>query len=317
MKLLDSPPSAAVSRISQDAFGKVAVPGRLTDLAELFKLRLTALVLFTVAIGFLIGSTGRIDGLLFTHTLVGTGLLAVGASALNQFLERDSDAQMTRTRNRPLPAGRILPAAALRLGVVAACIGLVYLALLVHPLAGLLGVVTLVIYVFAYTPLKRITTLNTLVGAIAGALPPVIGWAGAAGSLSVGAWTLFLIVFFWQFPHFWSIAWLHRDDYARAGMKMIPVLDRSDGRMTARLIINHCLLLIPASLGPVLAGMAGPRYLIAATALGGVFLLTGFRFLLSPTDARARQVLWASLIWLPVLLTSLLLDGSFLVMLTS
>jgi protoheme IX farnesyltransferase len=282
------------------------------DVAELVKLRLTLMVLFTVAIGYLCGSAGAINWWIFSSALLGTALVAAGASALNQYLETASDRLMIRTQHRPLPAGRLGHRTALRLGVLAACVGFVYLALAVNPLAALVAVVTLLSYVFAYTPLKRITSLNTLVGAIPGALPPLIGWAAAANTLNVEAMSLFFILFFWQFPHFWAIAWLYRDDYERAELKMLPGLDHEGGRMTGRLMLQSALALLIASLGPVLLGISGPRYAWCAVALGVVFVAFAVRFLVQPSQERARHVLWASLIYLPVVLLVLVLDGPLL-----
>jgi protoheme IX farnesyltransferase len=291
-----------------------AVPvtrSRLADYVMLAKPRLTLMVLFTVAAGFVLASRGAVNGVLLLNTLLGTALVAAGASALNQLLERGTDARMERTRQRPLPAGRLKPREVLRFGALTACAGFVYLTVAVNPLTGLLAVVTLASYVFAYTPLKRKTTLNTLVGAVPGALPPVMGWAAASGAIGLEAGTLFLILFLWQFPHFWAIAWLYRNDYARAGLRMVPVLDRDGGHMTGRLMVHHCLVLIPASLGPVLLHMAGPRYFLGAVALGAMFLAFALRFLFQPSDRRARHMLWASLVYLPALLTLLIADGGW------
>lgn len=295
--------------------------GWFADWAELCKFRLTSLVLYTVVIGYVCGSAWQgsvvrsgerklpevlTSGLWWT--LLGTALLAAGASVLNQYLERDLDARMVRTQRRPIPAGRVRAETALAGGVMLALAGLGVLALATPPITACLGVATLAIYLVAYTPLKTRSTLNTLVGAVAGALPPLIGWSAASGGLDWPAWSLFLIQFLWQFPHFWSIAWLYREDYARAGMQMVPVLDRS-GRMTGRLLVNHCLVLVPASFSPVLTGSGGTRYLAAAVVLGAAFLLTAWWFLLQPGRRRARLVLWASLIYLPVLLTILAFDA--------
>jgi protoheme IX farnesyltransferase len=243
--------------------------------------------------------------------LVGTALLAAGASVLNQYQERDLDALMERTRRRPLPAQRVRPEQALRVGVLLALAGLIVLVGWTTPLAALLGASTVAIYLGAYTPLKTRTTLNTVVGAVAGALPPLIGWSAATGELESPAWSLFLIQFLWQFPHFWAIAWLYRDDYARAGMRMVPVVD-GNGYTTGRLLVNHCLVLVPASFSPVLLGLAGPWYLVAAVVAGAAFLLSAWWFLLRPEHSRARLVLWASLIYLPVLFALLILDGAWM-----
>ncbi|GBD35486.1 Protoheme IX farnesyltransferase 2 [bacterium HR36] len=282
------------------------------DWAELCKVRLNGLVLCSVAVGFLCGSAwqGKVAWGGLGWALLGTALLAAGASVLNQYLERDLDALMTRTRQRPLPAGRVRPATALQVGVVLALLGLLVLVIGTAPLAALLGAGTLAIYLGAYTPLKTRTTLNTLVGAVAGAMPPLIGWSAATGTLESPAWSLFFIQFLWQFPHFWAIAWLYREDYARAGMQMVPVLDPS-GRMTGRLLVNHCLVLVPASFGPVLMGLSGTWYLAAAVAVAAMFLLSAWWFLLRPQPGRARLVLWASLIYLPVLFLALIGDGAW------
>jgi protoheme IX farnesyltransferase len=286
----------------------IAVHGRLGDYLTLAKPRLTLLVLFTVAVGFLWATYGTPDWWLLGHTLLGTALIAIGASVLNQLLERDLDARMERTRDRPLAAGRIRPQAALRLGVLTACAGIVYLALLVNPLTSFLGVATLATYLFVYTPLKRRTQFNTMVGAMAGALPPVMGWAAATGSIGVEAGTLFLLLFLWQLPHFWAIAWIYREDYRRAGLRMLSVVDESGGRFVGRLMVQHCLLLILISMGPYLMGRVRGVYLIGALLLGGLFLTAALRFLLRPSQERAREVLWASLVYLPLILTLLLID---------
>jgi protoheme IX farnesyltransferase len=282
----------------------------------LVKPRLSLLVLFTVAVGYLLGCVANarpvVDLLALFNTVLGTALVAAGASALNQYLERDTDALMQRTKDRPLPAGRMQPIVALRFGVLSASLGFVFLALCVHPLPAFLSVVTLATYIWLYTPMKRYSTLNTVLGAIPGALPPVLGWTAATGSLSVEAGTLFLIIFLWQFPHFWAIAWLYREDYANAGMQMVPVLDGEQGRMTGRLLVNNILVLVAASMGPTLAGMAGVVYLAGATLLGLFFMLVAFRFLLSPSNERARHVLWASLLYLSLLMALLLLERPLL-----
>ncbi len=285
---------------------------RVADYLQLMKPRLTLMVLLTVAAGFVLGTGGLAQPLLLVHTILGTALVAVGASALNQVLERKTDALMSRTQDRPVPSGRLQPTTALRFGVLSASAGLVYLTLAVNPLTGILAVITLGSYVGIYTPLKRRTTFNTLVGAIPGALPPVMGWAAATGNIGPEAAALFLILFFWQFPHFWAIAWMFKEDYAAAGLKMVPVLDREGGRMTGRLMVQNCLALLLASMAPAVLAMAGTRYLLGAIVLGTVFLICAGRFLMSPSRNRARQVLLASLVYLPALLLLLLLDGPLL-----
>lgn len=317
MKTIDAPVTPLPLTVPEPlpvTMSLAAVRGRLADYVTLIKPRLSLMVLFTVAAGFIAASGPALDLLLLVHTLAGTALVAFGASVLNQVLERDVDGLMARTRSRPLPAGRLQPGESLRFGVLLACAGLVYLAMVVNPLTSFLAVVTLVSYVFIYTPLKKKTTLNTLIGAVPGALPPVMGWAAASGEIGPEAWSLFLILFLWQFPHFWAIAWLYREDYARAGLRMVPVLDRTGGRMTGRLMIHHCLVLIPASLGPVVFGLSGSRYFLAAVVLGAMFLGCAGWFVLAPSDRRARLVLLASLVYLPLLLTFLLMDGPLMLL---
>jgi protoheme IX farnesyltransferase len=285
---------------------------RVADYLQLMKPRLTLMVLLTVAAGFIMGTGGPPNLLLLTSTIVGTALVAIGASALNQLLEARTDGLMLRTQDRPLPAGRLQSTAVLRFGVMTACAGLIYLSAFVNALTGVLAVITLGSYVGIYTPLKRRTTLNTLVGAIPGALPPVMGWAAATGQVGAEAGSLFLILFFWQFPHFWAIAWIYKEDYAQAGLRMIPVLDRENGRMTGRLMVQNCLALLAISLIPALFPLAGPRYVIGALVMGSIFLACAIRFLLRPSRRRARQVLLASLVYLPIVLLLLLVDGPLL-----
>ena len=285
----------------------VTVWRRVADYVELTKPRIALMALVTVAVGSIVATTGSIDGTLLVHTLVGTGLLAAGASVLNQLLERDTDALMRRTQSRPLPAGRISAAEAMVFGFVLSAVGLNYLCLLVNPLTGLLGAATLVLYAFVYTPMKRLTSLNTVVGAIPGALPPVMGWAAVRGSVDAEAWILFLIVFLWQFPHFLAIAWIYRDDYSRAGLKMLPTVDLNGG-MTGRQMGGYSLALIPASLGPTVVEMTGRAYFFGSLWLGLVFLGFAVAFAVQATQDRARNLMRASLIYLPALLLLMMLD---------
>jgi len=317
MNLAESPLAVAplsASTLPERAVVSLPRANFLSDFVQLLKPRLTVMVLFTVGIGYLAGAAQTLELTTLLNVLFGTLLVACGASALNQLMEKDTDGRMRRTRNRPLPAGRLADSTVLRIGVALSCAGLVYLGLLVDPVVALVAAVTLGSYVFAYTPLKRYTSFNTLVGAIPGALPPVIGYVAATGRLDMGAVALFLILFCWQFPHFWAIAWLYRQDYARAGLQMLSVQDSEGGRLTGRLMVQSCLVLLVVSLIPATLGMAGPRYCLTALVLGLVFMLASVRFLLVPDQGRARQVLWASLAYLPVLLTVLLLDGPYLVL---
>jgi protoheme IX farnesyltransferase len=282
---------------------------RFVAYAELTKPRIALMVLFTVVIGAVLATGGQIELLLLLHTVVGTCLVASGASALNMYLERRADGRMRRTEGRPLPAGRLRPPEALLFGSALGLGGTAYLALMVpHLGAALVAAVTFVTYVFVYTPLKRVTPLNTLVGAVPGALPPLIGWTAAGGALDFEAVGLFLIVFFWQVPHFLAIAWIHREDYARGGFRMLPSVDR-DGSATGRNMVVYCLALIPASLLPPLGGHVGLVYVAGALALGVAFFACTLGFLRAPTTAHARRVLRGSLLYLPAVLALLLIDA--------
>ncbi len=283
---------------------------RLLDYVSLTKPRVAVLVLFTVGAGALLAGGLAVSFLTVFNAVLGTALVAGGASALNQLLERHSDAQMQRTENRPLPAGRLLPAEVLIFGLLLAVAGVLYLALtLPRPWTALLAGVTFALYVGVYTPLKPVTALNTLIGAVPGALPPVIGWTAVRGDIGPEAMLLFMIVFLWQVPHFLAIAWIYRADYARAGLRMLPVVDPG-GDLTGWRMVSYCLGLIPVSLGPALLGHAGWLYLVGGLLLGIGFLLSAVRFWVCRTSLRARRVLHASLLYLPALLLLLLLDGA-------
>jgi heme o synthase len=282
---------------------------RLADYLQLTRPRLSVMALLTVAAGALLASAGAPDWGIVARAVVGAALVAAGASALNQLLERDVDARMRRTQDRPLPAGRLQPGEVLVFGLASAVSGVVFLALtLPHPLAAVVAALTFLIYVFVYTPLKRRTPLNTLAGGVAGALPPVIGWAAVRGSVNAEIGALFAILFLWQVPHFLAIAWIHRADYCRAGLSMLPSVDL-EGSMIGRQMIGYSLALITASLAPPVLGAAGPVYLAGALLLGIGFLACAVRFARLGSLARARVVLLASLIYLPGLLTLLVVDG--------
>lgn len=276
-------------------------------LSELFKARLTSLVLLTTLVGFYLGQRGGMNWLLLLHTLGGTGLLACGAAALNQYLERDFDALMDRTKDRPLPAGLILPQSVVVLGGVLSVAGLLWLAFGANLLTAVLGAVTLISYLFIYTPLKRKTTLNTAIGAIPGALPPLMGWTAVRGDLSIEGWALFAILFFWQLPHFLAIAWMYREDYARGGFVMLPLMDR-DGARTGRSAVSHTLGLLPVSLSPFVFHMAGALYLAGALVLGLVFLWCAARFARELDRLSARRLFFASILYLPLLLGFMVFD---------
>ena len=290
-----------------ESIAAVGTRTRLADFLELTKPRITALVVMTAWVGYFVASPGDLGVARLLHVLLGTALTCAGTSALNQVQERDADARMRRTRNRPLPAGRLQPGEALWFAVGLAVAGLLELALFVNLLAALVAGLTLATYVFAYTPLKRRTWLATTVGAFPGALPPVIGWAAARGSLDLGAAALFLIQFIWQLPHFYAIAWMYRDDYARAGFPLLAVVD-PDGSLTGRQVAGWTAVLLPASLVPVLLGAAGALYGVAALVLGAGLLGLGMRLAARHEPERARRVFHGSILYLPCLFGCLVLD---------
>jgi heme o synthase len=275
--------------------------------SDLVKARLTTLVLLTTAVGFYAGWQGTMNWLFLFNTLAGTALVAAGASALNQWIERDYDAKMRRTQDRPLPSGRMQPATVAIFGGVTSVAGLIYLALAVNLLTSVLGAITLVSYVCIYTPLKRVTWLNTVVGAIPGALPPLMGWAAARNDLSSEGWALFAILAFWQLPHFFAIAWIYRDEYAKAGFVMLPNVD-TDGKHTGQQTVSNTLALIIVSLCPFMFKMAGAAYLVGAIVLGAGFLFCAIQFSRKLTLTRARQLFLASIIYLPLLLALMVFD---------
>ena len=277
------------------------------DLLQLTKPRITLMVLVSSAAGFVIGSSGRPDPLLLLATLIGIGLVAGGSSALNQLLERDIDSLMERTKGRPLPAGRVTPGAAVAFAGVISLSGILLLALIVNPLTALLAAIALLSYVLVYTPMKRVSSLSTLVGAVPGALPIMGGWSAARGELGPGAWALFGILFFWQLPHFLALAWLFREDYRRGGLKMLGVTDPT-GHQTRSQAVLYALALIPASLLPALLGLSGSLYAFVALALGLAYLAAAVRFWVRDDSPTARGLFRTSLIYLPLLLILLSFD---------
>ena len=280
---------------------------RALDFLELTKPRVSLMVLVTMFVGFYLGSEHVAGYLRLIETLIGTALAAGGTLALNQFLERRADALMARTRHRPLPDGRMQPTEALLFGVGLTAAGLLILALTVNALSALVTASIVGSYLFIYTPLKQRSSLCGVVGAVPGALPPVIGWTAATGGLSIEAWVLFAIMFFWQIPHTLAIARLYRDDFAKAGIQFLPVIE-SDGWTTGRQIITHSLALLVVSLLPTLLGLAGTVYFLAALLLGSGFLWYGIGLAISQSLAAARRLLLASLIYLPLLLVVMALD---------
>lgn len=281
---------------------------RVVDFVELTKPRLTLLSVLTTLAGFYLGAHGEVSVLPLAYTLLGTLLVGGGCGALNMFLEAAPDALMRRTSTRPIPAGRMRKTDALVIGIVLTATGLLLLWFTTNALATLLAAATFVSYVFLYTPLKQRSTLNTIVGAVPGALPPVIGWVAATGEFGPGALALFALLFFWQMPHFLALAWMYRKDYARAGYKMMPVLD-PDGGATSRQILLYTAALLPVSLIPTLVGVSGPIYFFGAVALGGTFLWLGFRFAVTRRNAEAKWVFHFSLAYLPILLLIMAIDG--------
>jgi protoheme IX farnesyltransferase len=286
----------------------------MRDYIELTKPRITWLILMSTGVGYFYGQFyghgGAFHFLLLLHTVIGTALMASGTAALNQWYEREADRHMRRTAERPLPSGRLSSRDALAFGIALSIGGFLELWLGANLLAGLIGAFTLSSYLFVYTPMKQRTWWSTTVGAIPGAMPPVIGYAAAAGALTVEAWVLFAILFLWQFPHFYSIAWMYKEDYARAGIRMLPVVE-PDCRSTARQIVLYGLALVPVSLIPGVLGMSGRLYLIGALLLGLWFLYSGVRVALDRTLARARSVLIASVLYLPAIYGLMLVDKSF------
>ena len=281
--------------------------GFIRDLVELVKARLTLLVLLTTAVGFYLGAENPINYAALLHTVLGTAAAAAGAAALNQWWERKLDALMHRTRTRPVPAGRMRPRDAVVLGAALSIFGVGYLAFVCNALSAALAAITIIIYVFAYTPLKRVSTFNTALGAVPGALPPMIGWAAARGTLNAGAWMLFAILFFWQLPHFFAIAWMYRDDYARAGFQMISTDDRTGERSASQSVFFCMILFVIAGL-PAFLGIATVFYLLAELILGGIFLAAAMRFLKTRATSDARRLFITSIIYLPLLLGALVLS---------
>ncbi len=275
------------------------------DYLELSKSRIVMMVLITTAAGYFFAAP-HIDWALLVNTLVGTALVAAGTNALNQYVERDHDAKMRRTRLRPLPDGRISARAALLFSVAIAVIGTGYLGVAVNWLTAALGAFTLTSYIFVYTPLKRVSTICTLIGAIPGAIPPLMGWTAATGSLGAGGWIIFAILFFWQLPHFMAISWMYRDDYARGGFAMLAVRD-GDGQATARHAVLYSFALLAVSVLPPLFGLSTFIYLAGAVIAGTALTFASFAFLASRTPVRARRLFMASNIYLIVMMTLLVL----------
>lgn len=304
--------------IASKAGGLASVPAvaslkvSIRDYIDLTKPRITWLILMSTAIGYYFGHQGPFfywaSIIAFLHTIIGTGFVASGTATLNQWYERDADLKMRRTQMRPIPSGRIRPFPALCFGIALAIVGALELGFGVNWLTAGLCVLTLLLYLFAYTPLKQKTWWSTTVGAVPGAMPPLIGYAASSGHLNAEAWALYAILFLWQFPHFYAIAWMYREDYSRAGIQMLPVVE-PDGESTARQMLWFCVALIPISLLPNLLGMTGTLYSVGALVLGAIFLYATVRVQGNRTALQARRVLLASVIYLPVLYGLMLLPS--------
>jgi protoheme IX farnesyltransferase len=286
---------------------KISGRQRALDYLALAKPRVVVMILAVTMAGFYMGTAGTPDWADLLHLLVGMALCAGGTLALNQYMEREEDALMQRTQSRPLPEGRVQPLPALCFGVGMTVGGLVYLTVLVHALAGLVTAMTACSYLFWYTPLKLRTSLCSVIGAIPGALPPVTGWVAAQGAFGGEVWVLFAILYLWQLPHSLAIAWLYREDYARAGFRLLPVV-HPDGRSTGRQIVTNCLALLAVGLLPTLVGLTGPGYFVAAFILGVVFLGYGIHMALTRTAEAARRLLYASLVYLPLVYLLMVVD---------
>jgi protoheme IX farnesyltransferase len=302
-----APPPA----IAREAAFPAARRGRPADFLALTKPRLNLLVLVTALGGMYLAVPHGIAPLTLLNALIGTALVAGGASALNQVWERDTDGLMRRTRTRPVPDGRLHAGEGAFFGGILAGAGLIQLAAGVNVVSAAVAAVTLASYVLLYTPLKRRTWLSTIVGAFPGALPPVIGWTAATGELSLAAVTLFGIVFLWQMPHFLAIAWLYREDYARAGLPLLPVVE-PDGRSTGRQALAYATALVPVSVAPAFFGLAGPMYVAAALTLGAALVVLSARFARERSMLSARRLFIASIVYLPLLWAVLVVDRLWL-----
>ena len=279
---------------------RLSARDRVAAYAELTKPRITFLIVLTSAAGFALASPSAVNFPALLSAMFGIALLSSGIATLNQYIERDLDSLMRRTADRPLPSGKLHPNEALIFGWTLTIVAEVYLALVVNPLSALLGLTVIAGYLFAYTPLKTRTTLSTMVGAFPGAVPPLIGWAAARAEIGLEAWVLFAILFLWQFPHFLAIAWMYREDYGRAGILMLPVVE-PEGRVTAQQIVVYTVLLLPVSLLPALLGTSGKIYLVGAIVLGLLFLYSSIRAAISKSRQEAKRLLLASVIYLPLL----------------
>ena len=285
----------------------VGLRERLAAFVELTKPRIAFMLVLSAAAGFYMGTAGRFDVPLFANSMIGIALLAFGVATLNQYVERRTDAFMERTANRPLPTGKIAPAEALAFGILL-CLGAeIYLYFLVNPLTAIFGLSVIVGYVLLYTPLKPISSASTAIGAIPGAMPPLMGWTSAANEVTLGGWILFVFLFLWQFPHFFAIAWMYKEQYANAGIKMLPVVDR-DGSLTARQIVMFTILLVVISVAPFFFGMTGFIFPLITLLLGLWFMWQSIRTARAKTPEMSRKLLMVSVIYLPIVFLAMVLD---------
>jgi heme o synthase len=289
------------------ATADLSLPARLGALLEMTKPGITRMVLVTTGAGFYLAAGSPFDFGLLLHTLSGTALAASGCNALNQWLERDADALMRRTQDRPLPSGRVRPSTAVAVAMTMAVLGLLQLQIFVNTATAAIVLLTLLSYLLVYTPMKRKTWFSTIVGAVPGALPILAGWTAGGGSLDVAGWALFAILFAWQMPHFFALAWMYRDDYARGGFKMLTVIDPS-GRRAGVQVVVYGVILLAVSVVPTLVGLTGAWYMAGALVLGTGFLVMGTRLAMNRTDEMARRVFQVSIAYLPALLLLMVLD---------
>ena len=274
---------------------------------ELTKPRIAFMLVLTSAAGFYLGTKGAFDGVLFANSMIAITLLALGVATLNQYWERDTDQLMDRTATRPLPTKRVTSMEALVFGLLLCFAAEIYLLFWVNALTATLGLVVIVGYVLVYTPLKTRTSASTAIGALPGALPPLMGWTAAANEITLGAWALFAMQFLWQFPHFFAIAWMYREEYAKAGILMLPVVE-PEGKLTARQIVMFAIMLVPVSLAPFFFGLAGPVFLVGAILLGIWFLWASIQSARAKTKEKARRLLLVSVIYLPLLFILMVAD---------
>ncbi len=282
---------------------------RMLAFFELTKPRIAFMLVLTAAAGFYLGTKGRFDWVLFVNTMIGIALLAFGVATLNQYIERRTDALMDRTARRPLPTGKLTDLEALFFGVALCFVAEVYLLVLTNPLTAALGISVIIGYVLLYTPLKTRTSASTAIGAIPGAMPPLMGWTAASNEITLGAWVLFVLLFLWQFPHFLAIAWMYREQYAKAGIKMLPAME-ADGRITVRQIVIFTVMMVPVSLAPFFLGSASIVFLIGASILGVWFLYESLKMARARSREQAKKLMLASVIYLPLIYGLLVLTAN-------